>query len=237
EVDRQKQVRGFQEKPQLSGKRPVLASMGNYIFDTELLVEALEEDVQRNTTHDFGRDIIPHLVKKKVKVFAYDFSGNRIPSLKEYEAKFYWKDVGTISSYWEANMDLLGSRPKLNLDNQEWPIYASHLNYPPAYVVHSQMENSLICEGAKISGSQIKNSIIGRAVEIKEGSMVENSIIMDFSRLERACRIKNTIVDRFNTISKSTTVGYNKKVDGKDYYVDPAGIVVVRRGSRKAFYF
>lgn len=230
-------VKSFQEKPSLSENKTVLASMGNYIFNTDFLIETLEGDAKKDTTHDFGKDIVPYLVGKKAKMFAYDFSKNRIPSLKKYEAKYYWKDVGTISSYWEANMDLLNRHPKLDLDNQDWPIYASNLNCPPAYTIGSEIENSLVCEGAKVLGSKVKNSIIGRAVTIEENCLIENSIIMDFANLGKSSHVKKTIIDRFNTIPKGVKIGYNKEADAKSYFLDSSGIVVVKRGARKTDYF
>ncbi|MDD5583610.1 MAG: sugar phosphate nucleotidyltransferase, partial [Candidatus Omnitrophica bacterium] len=185
----------------------------------------------------FGKDIIPALVRKKANVIAYDFSHNRMPSLKKYEAKYYWKDVGTISSYWESNMDLLGKEPKLDLDNQDWPVYASNLNCPPAYTIGSRIDNSLISEGAKIQNSTIRNSILGRGVTIEEGCVIEDSIILDFCRIEKNSSLKGVIVDRFNTIPEKSKIGYNKESDSRNYYLDSSGIVVVKRGSRKAFYF
>ncbi|HIE35925.1 MAG TPA: glucose-1-phosphate adenylyltransferase [Candidatus Omnitrophica bacterium] len=231
EVDKNFKIKVFKEKPFFTSSKVVFASMGNYIFNTDLLVEILEEDAKRDTSHDFGKDIIPQLVKKRARIFAYDFSKNRIPSLKEYEAMYYWQDVGTISSYWKANMDLLGERPKIDLNNPSWPIYASHLNCSPAYTINSRIENSLICEGAKIFSSRIKNSIIGRGVEIFN-SLIEDSIVMDFTRIEESCKVRKTIIDRFNFISKKTKIGYKKESDKRDYYLDSSGIVVVKRGSR-----
>jgi glucose-1-phosphate adenylyltransferase len=237
QTDSDDRIKGFLEKPTLSEDKTVLASMGNYIFDTDLLIETLEGDAEKDTTHDFGKDIIPYLVGKGADVFAYDFSKSRIPSLNKYESKYYWKDVGTISSYQEANMDLLGNQPKLDLNNQDWPIYASNLNCPPSYICDSKIENSLICDGAKILGSTIKNSIIGHGVSIEQGSLIENAIIMDFTQIGHSSFIKNTIIDRFNTIEKHIKIGYDQEKDGNRYFVDPSGIVVVRRGSRKAYYF
>ncbi|MBU1121533.1 MAG: glucose-1-phosphate adenylyltransferase [Candidatus Omnitrophota bacterium] len=237
QVDSDNRVNKFLEKPSLSEDKTVLASMGNYIFNTDFLIETLENDANKDTAHDFGKDIVPYLVDKKSEVFAYDFSHNRIPSLKKHEAKYYWKDVGTIPSYWEANADLLGKYPKLDLDNQDWPIYASHLNCPPAYTIDSRIENSLICEGTRIFGSKINNSIIGRAVIIEEGCFIDNSIIMDFTHIDKESSIKGGIIDRFNTIPKKTKIGYNKEIDKEKYFVDSSGITVVRRGSRKAYYF
>ncbi|UCD15305.1 MAG: glucose-1-phosphate adenylyltransferase [Candidatus Omnitrophota bacterium] len=230
-------VKQFLEKPALPEKETVLASMGNYIFNTDFLMETLENDAKKNTAHDFGKDIVPYSVERQAPVFAYDFSNNRIPSLKKYEAEYYWKDVGTISSYWQANAELLGRQPKLDLDNQDWPIYASNLNCPPAYTVDSDINNSLICEGTRVFASKIKNSIIGRAVTVEEGCSIENSMVMDFTHIDKSSSIKGTIIDRFNTISPKTKIGYNKDSDKEKYCLDSSGITVVRRGSRKAYYF
>jgi glucose-1-phosphate adenylyltransferase len=236
-VDHAARVKKFEEKPFISGTKTVFASMGNYIFDTDFLIDTLEEDAKRDTGRDFGKDIIPYLTKKHAKIYAYDFSKNRIPSLNKYEDHFYWKDVGTIASYWQANMDLLGCEPKLDLDNQSWPIYASNLDSPPARIIDSEIENSLICEGAKISGAKIKNSIIARSVKIEPGCLIEDSIIMDFTHINKSSHIRKAIIDRFNNIPKDSRIGYSKKDDSKNYYLDACGITVVMRGSRKAFYF
>ncbi len=231
-VDREGKVVDFKEKPKRV-EEGYFISMGIYIFNTEVLIRVLEEDSKKNTSHDFGKDIIPSLVRDKVEIFAYDFSKNRIPSLKDYEAKFYWRDVGTIKSYWEANMDLLGEKPLLDLDNQDWPIYASNFNCPPAYIEKTHIQNSLVSEGSKVIGARIINSILGRGVRIERGTIVENSIIMDFTQIGKNCKIKSAIIDRFNTIEDKTFIGYDKEKDKKRYYLDPSGIVVLRRGSRR----
>jgi len=236
-MDENSRIKKFEEKPVISGKKTVFASMGNYIFDTEFLIDALEDDAKRDTGRDFGKDIIPYLARKNAKIHAYDFSKNRIPSQKKYEAPCYWRDVGTISSYWQTNMDLLGQEPKLDLDNQDWPIYASNLDSPPAHIIGSEIENSLVCEGSKVDGSKIKNSIIGRAVNIEPGCLIEDSVIMDFTHIHKGSHVKKTIIDRFNIIAKDSRIGYNRKEDSKKYVCDSSGITVVRRGSRKAFYF
>ena len=236
DVDKNARIEKFREKPLLTGKKPVLASMGNYIFNADVLVETLEAEIEKTTSHDFGKDIIPYLVEKKMRVFAYDFAKNTVPSLKKFEEGGYWRDVGTIESYWSANMDLLGKNPKLDLDNQSWPIYASSLNYPPGYIIDSVVDNSLIGEGAKVCGAKIKNSILGRAVKVSEGCKIEDSIIMDFTTVGKNCKIKKSIIDRVNNIPRNTRIGYNSDKDCKKYFVDPCGITVVRRGARKIFY-
>lgn len=237
DVDDNYEVKGFREKPSDLKGGHVFASMGNYIFDTDFLIKTLESDAGRESSHDFGKDIVPQLLKEgKARVVAYDFSQNRIPGIKKHEAKYYWKDVGTIASYWEANMDLLGNNPKLDLANQDWPIYASNLNCPPSYMVGSQIENSLICEGAKVYNSKVVNSILGRGVEVHD-SVIEDSIIMDFSHIDKNCNIKKAIVDRFNVLAKRTKIGYNLHDDEQKYHLDSEGVVVVKRGSRKSFHF
>jgi len=231
-VPRIARVKKFQEKPSVSNNKTVLASMGNYIFDADFFVDILNQLVKKLRVNDFGKHIIPHLIKKKERVFAYDFSGNRIPYLRKYEARYYWRDVGSVCSYWQANMDLLGKTPVLDLDNRHWPIYASNLNCPGAYTIGAKIENSIICEGAKIFGSSIKNSIIGRSVVVEEGCEIEDSIIMDFTQIKKHSRIRKAIIDRFNIIAQNKTIGYSPDKDRKKYHLDPSGIVVVGRGSR-----
>ena len=211
--------------------------MGNYIFDADFLVDTLNQRVKKRRINDFGKQIIPYLIKKKERVFAYDFSHNRIPNLKKHEAKYYWKDVGSVSSYWQANMDLLGKKPLLDLNNRRWPIYASNLNCPGAYTIESKIENSIICEGSSILGSSIKNSILGRSVIIEDGCEIEDSIIMDFTRIKKNSRIRKTIIDRFNTIPQSKTIGHKPDQDKKKYHIDSSGIVVVGRGLRSTEFF
>ncbi|MCM8787815.1 MAG: glucose-1-phosphate adenylyltransferase [Candidatus Omnitrophica bacterium] len=230
-------INEFKEKPTYINQKTVYASMGNYIFNADFLIDVLEEDAKRKSSHDFGKDIIPYLVKKKEKIYAYDFSKNKIPCLKSYEDKYYWRDVGTIYNYFDANMDLLGKTPKLDLDNKDWPIYASNLNCPPAYIKNSQVENSLICEGSKLIGCKIKNSILGRGIVVDENCIIEDSIILDFCHIKKGSYIKRTIIDRFNFVKENTYIGYEPKKDKNNYYLDSSGIVVVKRGPRKIFYF
>jgi len=214
-------VKSFKEKPSLSKDETVFASMGNYIFDAEFFLNILAQGSGKKSMRDFGRNIIPRLVKRKARVFAYDFSKNQVPHLKRYENKHYWKDVGTISSYWQANMDLLGEKPVFDLDNRHWPIYASNLHCPPAYTVDTEIENSFVCEGTKVFGSVIRNSIIGRSVLIEEGSLIEDSIVMDFTHIKKSCRVKKAIVDRCNVINKGSVI------EGPN-----SSIAVVPRGKR-----
>ncbi len=233
-VDDNLKVKSFREKPSLKGKSMVFASMGNYIFDTDTLIDVLEKVSDKTTTHDFGRDIVPYLIRKKAKVFAYDFSMNKIPLLKKYEDRFYWRDVGTIYSYWCANMDLLGERPRLDLNNPLWPIYASNFNVPPSYIAGSSISNSLVGEGCRIYNAEVINSILGRGVIVEKGCRIKDSIIMDFTIVRKNSQINRAIIDRFNIIT-SKFIGYSLQHDKKNYFVDSSGIVVIKRGSRKPF--
>jgi len=236
-IGKNSEIKSFKEKPRVRGTKDIYVSMGNYIFDADLLIKVLEEVSEKTTTHDFGHDIIPYLVKKNIRVLAYDFSRNRIPALRKYEEKFYWRDVGTINSYWRANMDLLGRRPLLDLDNRAWPIYASNLDTPPAYIADSDVNNSLISEGARIYGAKIDNSIVGRNVVIEDGCDIKDSIIMDFASIKRNASLSKVIVDRFNVIKEDSSIGYDVSADKKRYFVDSSGIVVLKRRPRKTFYW
>lgn len=232
DIDKEGRIKNFREKPNIEEEGTIFASMGNYIFDADVLVDALSCMADKSA-HDFGKDLIPYLVEQNARVYGYDFSTNTIPGVKRYESYPYWKDVGTIDSFWQANMDLLGKTPKLDLDNRSWPIYASDLELQPTYVDNSVVENVRLCEGVKIYGAKVKNSILGRGVTISEGCVIENSIIMDFSNIEKNCKIKNAIIDRFNIVNKSTKIGYDINSDKENYFVDSSGIVVLKRGSRK----
>lgn len=236
DVDSDFQIKKFREKPLLSSRKVIFASMGNYIFNADFLINFLNQETRNKALHDFGRDVIPYLAKRKQGVFAYDFSKNKIPALKKYETSFYWKDVGTIYSYWQANMDLLGKEPLLDLDNRQWPIYTSNFDCPPVYTIGSDIENSRLCEGVKIYGSKVENSILGRSVKIDDGCLIEDSIIMDFTHIKKSCSIKRVVIDRFNTIPAGTKIGYDSQKDSKKYHLDSSGIVIVKRGSRDISY-
>jgi len=227
-------VKAFIEKPKSVKEKRVFASMGNYVFNADILVDTLEEMIETTASHDFGRDIIPYLIKKNARVFAYDFSTNKIPDLKKHEAGYYWRDVGTIASYWQANMDLLGNKPTIDLSNRSWPIYASSTDLPPAYTCGGAgIDNVLIGAGSRIGKAVVKNSIIGRGVIIADGARIENSIVTDFSVIGAGARIRNTIIDRYNVIRSAARIGYNAAADKRNHYVDSSGIVVVKRAERK----
>ena len=231
--DKNKRITSFEEKPQNIAGKTAYASMGNYIFNTDALVNTLEEMIEKTASHDFGKDIIHYLINKGKRVFAYDFSQNKIPDLKKYEASYYWRDVGTIGSYWQANMDLLGAKPVIDLNNRSWPIYASSTDLPPSFSMDSFWDNALMGAGVHTVSASIKNSIFGRGVIVEKGAKIEDSIIMDFTVVGAGSHIRNAIIDRYNVIKPDTKIGFNKKDDKKHYYVDSSGITVVKRAERK----
>ncbi len=207
-----------------------LCSMGNYVFSAQVLMDALISDAAREGEHDFGRTVIPALLGERKKLYAYDFLQNEIPGMKASEKKGYWRDVGTIKTYWETQMDLLGEAPLLDLSNLEWPIHTSPYPGPGSRVVSTQVENALIGEGCQIAGARIDRSVIGRGVMIEKGAEIIDSIVMDHTLIGAGAKIEKAIVDRFNRIEAGASV-----VDGNaDAYsgavVDPSGIVVLPRG-------
>lgn len=238
EVDREDRIIGFQEKPERPKGMPsdpcsVYASMGNYIFNKDLLVDVLIEDASRSTAHDFGKTIVPELVPR-ARVYAYNLLQNAIPGLKPYEERGYWRDVGTIFTYWKAHMDLLGPTPTFDLGNPLWPILTEAFEGPPARVLRGEIEDSFISEGSLIEGATVKRSTIGRGVRVEEGAFIEESILMDFVEVGKGSRLRRVIVDRFNRIQPGDQIGYDPERDRKRYTVDHSGIVVIprQRGSR-----
>lgn len=239
EADRQGRIRGFVEKPTTPMPMPMdptraYSSMGNYLFTREVLVEALEEDARRSTQHDFGWTIIPALVPTK-KLYAYNFLDNQVPGVRPYEERGYWRDVGSIQSYWAANMDLLGPRPQLDLKNPLWPIHAAGLDLPCAQIEQADVDDVLLGEGCRLQGAKVRHSVFGRGVIVEEGAALEDCVVMDYSVIRRGAQLRRTIVDRFNTIEAGQRIGFEPTQDHTLYYVDPSGIVVVPRGPRRRY--
>ena len=185
--DQNDHIIGFDEKPRSPQPMPgnptrALASMGNYLFNADILVKALEEDAEQKGAHDFGRDVLPGLLKTK-RVQAYNFSDNKIPGVEDYEEEGYWRDVGTVKAYWEANMDLLGMSPRYDLGNREWPIRTEPSHGPPASLVNCHVDNALIGEGTRAVDALIRHSVIGRNVRIEPGAQITDSVISDNTRI------------------------------------------------------
>ena len=235
QVDEDWRIVGFQEKPENPAPLPndknmALASMGNYIFGAGDILHLLHEDhVQPNSSHDFGKDIIPSLVPTG-RLFAYNFYSNKIPG-QSVQEKPYWRDVGTLKSYFEANMDLRATSPQLDLYNPKWPIYNYHFSLPPAKFVHNEEVdvhglprigkaiNSIVCDGCIVSGSTVTSSILFNSVFVHSYATVHNSILLNDVDIGEHCRIRNCIIDKHNVIPRGTIIGYDREEDAKRYPV------------------
>ncbi|MEN8263368.1 MAG: glucose-1-phosphate adenylyltransferase [Nitrospirota bacterium] len=224
-------IKAFLEKPKKPPHMPgdpkrAYCSMGNYIFKTETLIKGLIQ-AERNKEYDFGKHVIPNLLKKGASLFAYDFAKNTIPGVKPYEEEGYWRDVGTIKAFWDAHQDMLGDEPSFDVNNNEWPIRASRNDLPAMKIMGGEITNSIIAEGTVISRAKIENSIIRRGVVIEEGVEIKDSIIMDHVVLKKGCRLNKAIVDSYNIIEEKIAIGKGSK---KPYFraaKDPSGISVV----------
>jgi len=236
EVDRDWRIIGFEEKPEEPKTIPgdpggILASMGVYVFNTELLVKRLIEDARSDSTHDFGRDIIPSMIEKD-QLFAFDFrQGDR-------GGVGYWRDVGTIDAYFEANMDLVSVTPQLNLYDPQWPILTYQSPNPPAKTVWAEDArvgtglNSIISNGCIISGGSVKRSILSPRVMIHSYAEIEDSILLEGVDVGRYAKIRRTIIDKEVQIPQGMEIGYNLDEDARRFTVTGSGIVVVPKGIR-----
>ena len=238
-VDGVGRVVRFDEKPADPPAMPSdpsrsYVSMGNYLFSRAALVDALLSDARRSTDHDFGRSIIPELVPSG-RVFAYDFQQNEIPGVKPYEEQGYWRDVGTIQSYWDAHMDLLGEAPRFDLDNSYWPIRTGTHPGPAVRFIGGEVDNAQIGEGSLVKRATIRNSILGRSVWVNEGAVIEDSIVMDHTTVGKGARLRRVVVDRYNIIPADAEIGLDPAADRRKHHVDPSGLVVVPRGGRREF--
>ncbi len=239
-VDDEGRIIDFVEKPanppEIPGKPGFsYVSMGNYIFEREILEESLIEDALLPTSHDFGRDIIPKLVPTS-RIFAYDFSTNVLPGKKQSfwrEDKPYWRDVGTIKAYWEAHMDLLDHDSEMTFYNPQWPIRTVSYADPPSYVCpvkgfSCSVESTLAAEGSRVLGSTVNSSVLSRNCVIMPGSRVEGSIIGEGVVVGENCRLQNVIIDSHNVIPPNTEIGFDPEHDRERYTVDPgSGIIIV----------
>lgn len=203
--------------------------MGNYLFNTETLIEILEDASFEHPDLDFGKSLLPILYRKK-KAYAYDFATNILPGQKPYEEAAYWRDVGTLTAYYKANMDILGAKPRLNLNNKRWFTHAGLYDGPPAKIINGRLSNCIIGDGCFIQNATIRNSIIGRGVHILDRAIVEDSIIMDSCKIRSHARLRRVIVDRYNEIAARETIGFDAKRDAERYFLDASGIVAVPRG-------
>jgi glucose-1-phosphate adenylyltransferase len=234
-TDTEKRIVKFQEKPKKPTSIPddpqrAYVSMGNYIFNKEILLDALAKE-QRKKQHDFGAHVIPGLVETG-KVFAYDFATNVIPGTMTYEEKGYWRDVGTIKAYFDSHMDMLGDRPLFDLNNALWPINPSSYGGPSAKILRGDVRNSIIADGTVIHKAKIRNSVIRSGVLIEDDVSIENCIIMDQVVLKKGCSLRRVIVDKENMINEGEQFGFEPEKDRFRSHIDSSGIVVIPKRGR-----
>jgi glucose-1-phosphate adenylyltransferase len=235
EMDRDGRVTGFQEKPKQTELRSphnpemVDASMGIYLFNTDVLIPVLLKDAEDpNSSHDFGHDILPKMVDD-YRIFAFNFVD------ENKKEALYWRDVGTLEAYYDANMDIVSVSPVFNLYDSEWPIRTHQRQYPPAKFVFGEPGrtgtaiDSIVSAGCIVSGSSVKNSILSPDVRVNSYSEVDASILFSHVNVGRHCRIRRAILDRDVHVPEGTTIGYDAEADRQRYFVTDTGITVVTR--------
>lgn len=226
-------IESFDEKsatpaPMAHDPARAYASMGNYVFNADVLIEALREGNALGE-QDFGRHLLPRLIRTR-RVMAYDFGENKIPGIRDYEEPGYWRDVGTIDAYFEAHRDLLGAAPKFDMFNPKWRIGSTNYQGPSPQFFHAEIDNSIIGYGGLIKGARIRNSIIRSEVLIEDDVEIDECIIMDYSIVRKGVRLKRVIVDRYNTIETGERIGFDGQADRRRFLVTDSGIVVIPRG-------
>jgi len=235
EVDKNLHVLGFQEKPENPKTIPknsndIHASMGIYLFKRDTLLEELEQDVQAPASdRDFGKNVIPQMLKNKRKVFVYNF-------VDEHNKPKYWRDIGTRDAYYQSNMDLLAENPEFDLFDRSWPVRTYHDQYPPIKIASTKsgtgsLVNSMIAGGCVIMGGLVQKSILSSNVKIYEKAEVKNSIIMEGVTIGKGANIKNAIIDKEVTIPEGSRIGYDLDMDKNRFVLTTSGIVIVAKKS------
>jgi glucose-1-phosphate adenylyltransferase len=235
EVSRTGEVIGFQEKPKTTNLRSpfnptkVDASMGIYLFNTDVLLPALMKDAEDpNSKHDFGHNILPGILGR-YKITAYNFVD------ENKQNALYWRDVGTLEAYFEANMDVASVSPIFNLYDKAWPMRTRQRQYPPAKFVFGEPGrtgmaiNSVISAGCIVSGAVVRNSVLSQDVRVNSYAEVESSIIFTHVDIGRHCRIRRAIIDRDVHLPEGTVIGYDREADRRNYFVTQSGLTVVTR--------
>jgi glucose-1-phosphate adenylyltransferase len=235
DVDKDGRINGFEEKPKTTALRSplnpekVAASMGVYIFNADVLIPVLLKDAEnQQSSHDFGKDILPKMVDD-YRVYAYDFID------ENKKEALYWRDVGTLEAYYEANMDIVSVSPIFNLYDERWPIRTHQRQYPPAKFVFAESGrtgtalDSMVSNGCIVSGGTVKNSVLSPDVRVNSYSEVDDCILFSHVSVGRRCRIRKAILDRDVHIPEGTTIGYDAEADRQRYFVTDSGITVVTR--------
>lgn len=250
EVDQSGRMIGFEEKPAVPKEIPgdpgySLVSMGNYIFKTEVLGHELRVDAEdKESSHDFGKDIIPKLFPRG-NVFVYDLSNNVIDGEPN---EVYWRDVGSIDAYWDAHMDLLKDKAPFSLMNLKWALHTFYPPLPPAHFSdtannQSEVSQSMISAGCNIEGARIRKSVMGFRCTAEDGAQVEETVLIGDVKIGANCKIRRAIIDRDVVLAPGFTLGYDKEADMKIVTPDdkngpqmsPNGIIVIPKGMRLGF--
>jgi glucose-1-phosphate adenylyltransferase len=230
-------IQAFREKPKDAKGLPdaadqVYASMGNYIFNTKVLYDVLERDAKESTSkHDMGANIIPMLVERG-EASVYDFRDNEVPGSTDRD-RGYWRDVGTMDSFYDAHMDLISLHPVFNLYNFEWPIYTDHAAWPPAKFVHGSQERmgravgSMVSPGTVISGALVENSVVSPHVRVHSWAHVSGSVIMEGVDIGRNAVVRNAILDKNVKVPEGAEIGVDLERDRRRFTVTDNGIVVL----------
>ena len=235
-TDEENRIVGFHEKPSEPIPSPnnpeaTLASMGIYLFNTTTLVKAIIDDAKQDTNHDFGKNIIPEMIHSK-RVYAYPFTDGTNNNLN------YWRDIGTLDAYWEANMDLVQESPEFNLYDKDWPIRTHQEQNPPAKTIFKKtlpeertdmILNSIVSGGCIISGAKVEGCILSPDVRVDTNSEIYDSIIMESVRIGKNVKIRKAIIDKSVNIPDYMSIGYNREDDSKHFTVTDSGITVVRK--------
>ena len=235
-TDEENRIVGFHEKPSEPIPSPnnpeaTLASMGIYLFNTTTLVKAIIDDAKQDTNHDFGKNIIPEMIHSK-RVYAYPFADGTNNNLN------YWRDIGTLDAYWEANMDLVQESPEFNLYDKDWPIRTHQEQNPPAKTIFKKtlpeertdmILNSIVSGGCIISGAKVEGCILSPDVRVDTNSEIYDSIIMESVRIGENVKIRKAIIDKSVNIPDYMSIGYNREEDSKHFTVTDSGITVVRK--------
>jgi glucose-1-phosphate adenylyltransferase len=232
-----KRIRQFLEKPDNPPGLPdnpdeTFASMGNYVFSTDTLIEALKIDAgDEGSIHDMGGSIIPQLVEQGVAA-VYDFADNKVPGATERD-RGYWRDVGTLDAYYDAHMDLVAVHPIFNLYNRDWTIFTSHPQSPPAkFVEGGSAQESIVSNGVIVSAGTVRTSVLSPGVRMDAGAYVEGSVVMDNVRIGKGAVVRNAILDKNVVVPDGAHIGVDADLDRQRYQVSPGGVVVLGKGQQ-----